>query len=213
MTTHQTETTVLLTRGNPVQRRSQERTDQILAATKALLLEMPAETITTTEIANRADIPVSSLYRYFPNVFSIFNALIEPIIEEQDRRISKIIENDADQLGWRESLFAIMAAIQASFAEHPYYRPMFPMIMARRELLGPKEKLVNGLVKQLSERWRHGGDGFSNGNPTIVAHFTTQICLAIETHLATLTGQREREEYFHQLTLNLESYLANFLTD
>lgn len=212
-TTNQSQAVPLHARGNPVQRRSQKRTDQILSAAQALLTEMPAEKITTTEVANRADIPVSSLYRYFPNVFSIFNALIEPVIEEQNKRISEIIDNADAYEGWRMRHHAIMTAIRASFDEHSYYRPLFPMIMTRPELHGPKEKLADSIVERLAERWRQGGDGFSGADPLIVARLTTQICLAIETYLVSLDAKKDRDQYFMELSVNLESYLSNYLSD
>ena len=213
MSTNQPQAIPLHARGNPVQRRSQARTDQILSAAKTLLTETPADKITTTDVANHAGIPVSSLYRYFPNIFSIFNALVEPIIEEQNKRISDILDKADAYDGWRLRHHAIMTAIRASFDEHPYYRRLFPMIMARPELHGPKEKLANSIVERLAERWRLGGDGFSGADPVIVARLTTQICLAIETYLVTLDAQDDRDQYFMQLSVNLESYLSNYLSD
>ena len=213
MPASQTQATPLHARGNPVQRRSQARTDQILSAAKSLLTETPVENITTTDVANRAGMPVSSLYRYFPNVFSIFNALIEPVIEEQNKRLSDVLDNADAYDGWRQRHYAIMTAIRATLDERPYYRRLFPIVMARPELHAPKEKLTNSIVERLAERWRQGGDGFSGADPAVVAQFTTQICLAIETYLVTLEKQEDRDQYFTQLSVNLESYLSNYLND
>lgn len=69
--------TSLEKRKSPVQERSQQRVQLILATTRALLREQGLNAVTTTSIASRAGIPVSSLYQYYPNKKAILMALYE----------------------------------------------------------------------------------------------------------------------------------------
>jgi len=67
----------LAKRKSPVQARSQQRAQLILNTTRDLLREEGLGAVTTTAIASRAGIPVSSLYQYYPNKKAILMALYE----------------------------------------------------------------------------------------------------------------------------------------
>jgi AcrR family transcriptional regulator len=54
-----------------VQERGRVRFDSILAAARALLLEHGLEGFTVEDVAETADIPVGSVYQFFPNKFAI----------------------------------------------------------------------------------------------------------------------------------------------
>lgn len=62
-------------RRKPVQGRSAETVQQVLAATSALLGRMPVEDITTSLVAKEAGISVGGLYRFFPDKQSIIDAI------------------------------------------------------------------------------------------------------------------------------------------
>lgn len=58
-------------RRRPVQQRSRERFARILSATRDLLLNTGFEALTCEAIATDAELPVGTLYQFFPNKFSI----------------------------------------------------------------------------------------------------------------------------------------------
>jgi AcrR family transcriptional regulator len=62
-------------RRKPVQGRSAETVQQILAATSALLGRMPLDDITTSLVAKEAGISVGGLYRFYPDKQSIVDAI------------------------------------------------------------------------------------------------------------------------------------------
>ena len=63
--------TDLRVRHRPVQERGRVRFDSILTAARALLLERGLEGFTIEDVAETADIPVGSVYQFFPNKFAI----------------------------------------------------------------------------------------------------------------------------------------------
>ena len=65
----------LKTRDTPRQRRALERVNVILEATSQLLSAQPPQELNTTLIATHADIPVSSIYRYFPTLDDVLQEL------------------------------------------------------------------------------------------------------------------------------------------
>ncbi len=60
----------------PLQKRSIERIETILATTETLLVELPFEDINTNLIAKRSEVKIGSLYHFFPDKFAIYNSLI-----------------------------------------------------------------------------------------------------------------------------------------
>jgi AcrR family transcriptional regulator len=81
----------------PKQKRSRERVEKILlAAADELARASTAEDMTTTNVARRSGIPVSTLYRYFSDRSAIIAALIDKEIAEIDEvafeRLAKLEE-------------------------------------------------------------------------------------------------------------------------
>lgn len=68
-------TTDSAVRRRPTQARSQVRFDQILAAAAALIGERGIEPVTLTDIAERAGMALTAVYRYFPNKQSVVREL------------------------------------------------------------------------------------------------------------------------------------------
>ena len=203
----------LETRSKPVQKRSQERIDQILAAAGDLLASAPTEQITTTFIAERAGIPVSSVYRYFPNVFSIYNSLFETVSADQVDRIIAIVEGVDALPQWRARFLAVVQYLRRSIDEHPFHRPLLKAIFAHPELDGAKDRMCNSISAVIAARWRRGEDGFSGADPDIVATITMRIFLSVEAYLVNQNDRAVRDQYFEQLVINLESYLSKYLSD
>jgi AcrR family transcriptional regulator len=59
----------------PTQERSRKRFDAMLDAFAELLVEMGFEAITTHHVAERAGVPVGTLYQFFPNKYALATAL------------------------------------------------------------------------------------------------------------------------------------------
>ena len=64
------------TRRTPVQGRSQETVQKVLAATASLLARgLPVDLLTTAQIAGEAQVSVGALYRFFPDKQAIVDAI------------------------------------------------------------------------------------------------------------------------------------------
>jgi|GEM_PF-226678 len=213
------ETTTLLkigalkTRETPRQKRAQTRVMQILQAAADTVVDHPPHAVSTTMIADRARIPVSSIYRYFPKVEEVFDELYLQISGLFEARVLAIFEDPETYPGWRDRLRGIFEAFRTFRDEHPYYLPLLQFSISRS---GPETVNLGenaGIQSVLSERWAKGGDGFSGGDPQIVAQVSMQIFLSIEGLLAAQSRTDEADRYIKELSLNLESYLANYLND
>jgi AcrR family transcriptional regulator len=89
-------------RREPSQKRSRERVERILAATRDLLEEQGLAAITTTRIAVRAGLPVGSIYQYFPDKSAIFCSMYAEYLH-RIRQVMLDWERDGPYgAGWQE---------------------------------------------------------------------------------------------------------------
>ncbi len=78
----------LLEKHRPQQARAIKTYEAILTAASELLVEVGLERISTNLIAERAGITVPALYRYFPNKYSVLNALGARLMDHQNEAFS-----------------------------------------------------------------------------------------------------------------------------
>ncbi|MEZ0089533.1 TetR family transcriptional regulator [Streptacidiphilus sp. EB129] len=79
-------------RRRPVQRRSLERFERILDACAELLDEVGYTGLTTKEVARRAQVPIGTLYQFFPGIEGLLGALAERNLEHFVARLSGRLE-------------------------------------------------------------------------------------------------------------------------
>lgn len=90
-------------RAKPSQARGKERVRLILAAALQLFREHGMEQVTTNDIAERAKIPIGSLYRYYPNKESIIEAIIDLYVEDLSFMFKEFAHNPMLRfLSWEE---------------------------------------------------------------------------------------------------------------
>ena len=84
----------LASRAMPRQKRAIERRAAILQAMLALLAERDVDEISTTLVAQRAGVPVASVYRYFPNKFAMVSELAREAMDGVDSRLEAVMVSD-----------------------------------------------------------------------------------------------------------------------
>lgn len=84
----QTDSPHSIVRRSPIQGRSQDKVQRILAATAMLADTMPLESITMMQIADAAEASFSSIYRFFPSK----DAILEAVAMANLDRLQKLYE-------------------------------------------------------------------------------------------------------------------------
>ncbi|MFF6993956.1 TetR family transcriptional regulator [Streptomyces sp. NPDC008313] len=104
----------------PVQRRSAERLTRILDACAGLLDEVGYEELSTRAVAQRAGVPIGSVYRFFGNKRAMVGALAQRNLERfSERIVRRLAETDGDGEplirrdgnpggGWRAAVDAVL---------------------------------------------------------------------------------------------------------
>jgi AcrR family transcriptional regulator len=70
-------------RREPVQERSRRRVQQILTAARELLESGGGDAVTTRAIAERAGVPVATVYQFFPNRDAIFHEVLHELLDRR----------------------------------------------------------------------------------------------------------------------------------
>lgn len=86
-------------RREPEQRRSRQRIDGLLAATCELITEQGIGPPTLTDIARRAELSLTAVYRYFPNKQAIIRELAVRTLEQDRQVIVFPLLNDERDVG------------------------------------------------------------------------------------------------------------------
>ncbi|MFE9436436.1 TetR family transcriptional regulator [Streptomyces sp. NPDC006640] len=91
----------------PVQRRSAERLTRILDACADLLDEVGYDDLSTRAVAQRAGVPIGSVYRFFGNKRAMADALAQRNLELYTERVTRRLE-ESDGQGWRAAMDAVL---------------------------------------------------------------------------------------------------------
>ncbi len=124
----QAKNSVLELRRRPSQERSRDRVERILAATATLLGEMPVDKITTAAIAETAEVPIGSLYQYFPNKLSVFAELARRVMEQVDRSTAELVAEDFGVLPWDQAIDRAIDVTIEGYRKQPGYAQLLMSI-------------------------------------------------------------------------------------
>lgn len=91
----------------PVQRRSAERLTRILDACADLLDEVGYDALSTRAVAQRAGVPIGSVYRFFGNKRQMADALAQRNLERYSERVTERLK-DAGVGDWRAAMDAVL---------------------------------------------------------------------------------------------------------
>ncbi|MFD7703033.1 TetR family transcriptional regulator [Streptomyces caelestis] len=91
----------------PVQRRSTERLARILDACAALLDEVGYDDLSTRAVAQRAGVPIGSVYRFFGNKRQMADALAQRNLERFTERVAERLGVTGDR-GWRHAMDVVL---------------------------------------------------------------------------------------------------------
>ncbi|MES5822490.1 TetR/AcrR family transcriptional regulator [Streptomyces sp. RG80] len=91
----------------PVQRRSAERLTRILDACADLLDEVGYDDLSTRAVAQRAGVPIGSVYRFFGNKRQMADALAQRNLERFTARVTERLKETAGG-DWRTAMDAVL---------------------------------------------------------------------------------------------------------
>ncbi|MCK5890191.1 MAG: TetR/AcrR family transcriptional regulator [Aeromicrobium sp.] len=120
---------ILEPRKRPTQERSQKKFDLLLAVSRELLLEVGFESFTCEEVAQRAELPIGTLYQFFANKYVI--------VCELDRQDAVAVKSELEAfagqiptLDWLRFLDRLIDHIAALWVADPSRRAVWHAVQA-----------------------------------------------------------------------------------
>jgi AcrR family transcriptional regulator len=110
----------------PRQARSQRRVEQILDAAEAEFADAGYDNATTNAIAARADVPIGSLYQYFPNKEALLAGVVERYTQQMRNLFGQFLSADAvEGLPISEVIVRMVQGLAAFETQHAGFRTVF----------------------------------------------------------------------------------------
>jgi AcrR family transcriptional regulator len=135
-------------RRKPRQARSQERVNRILDVAEALFIAEGYNATTTNAIATRANVPIGSLYQFFPDKAAILQALAVRYGELLHQRLDVLNNAELAKLPLPAYVDQLIDVSDQFFSEHPGYYAIFMEVQGTMPELEEIEDAADALLIQ-----------------------------------------------------------------
>ncbi|MEM9148933.1 MAG: TetR/AcrR family transcriptional regulator, partial [Cyanobacteria bacterium P01_F01_bin.3] len=138
----------------PKQTRSVIRVNRILDVAEAMFIKEGYGSATTKAIASQAEVPIGTLYQFFPDKAAILQALAERYSELLQHRFQAFGKDDIVQLPLVEYVSTMAEGVDQFFSDYPGYYAIF---MEVQSVLPEVEdttdsELIQNVAKLLMQR-------------------------------------------------------------
>ena len=138
-------------RRQPRQARSRARVQRILEAAERMFVADGYDATTTNAIAAKAEVPIGSLYQFFPDKSVIVQALAEQYMEQLQKRFEALHASEATELSLAEYVERVIDMTNQFFDDHPGYHSIFMQVQNRiPELEAIEAAADNQLIQEIA---------------------------------------------------------------
>lgn len=137
------------TRRTPTQQRSRERQERILAVATDLIASKGSDQVKMSEIAERSEISIGSLYQYFPDKSSVIRTLAERYNVESRRCIEEALVAVEDAQGLRTAYSELLDLYYEIVLATPAMRDIWSGMQADKQLMAlelQESRVAGGLL-------------------------------------------------------------------
>lgn len=191
----------------PTQKRARASVDRILDATAALLDDVGFDDLSTNAIAERADVNVASVYKYFPNKYAVVAALGERF---RDQQVDMLRTTLAPREDWRAALAEVLEAMTAMFLETPGFAALSATLAASPVLRPIDEQSLADEARAIADALPGFGIQSSRTEREAVARITVEAVRGV-LPLVRRSKPATARRLLRELHLLLERYLAGYL--
>jgi AcrR family transcriptional regulator len=193
----------------PRQQRARDAVQRILKATGELLDDAGFEALTTTAVAERAGVNIATLYRYFPDKFSIVQALAVAIEAARAERIARLLQQFAATDDWRPVLRAIVVALIDVRLQKTGARGLRRALHSAPQLWEVERGRRDRLAAQLAWAMRQRLPSMTPRRADAVARTVLLIIVGVLDWV--VSDPKQRHAAMREGSLALEHYLADYL--
>ncbi len=199
-------------RRQPTQARARERVERILTAASELIAETGSDAVRMTEVAERAGVPIGSLYQYFPDKAAILRMLAMRVME----RVRDALKQNLDSVGSAADALArvdaIMIGYYGLFLTEPVTRDIWSATQSDKalqelDIADSREngRIFFGAMKHLVPRHKHTRLQAASFLLMQLSGAAVRLAIAVDRE----EGDRLVEEYRLIMRRELESLFAS----
>jgi AcrR family transcriptional regulator len=189
-------------RRNPQQERGEKRLEQLLDASASVMAEVGFEAATMTQIAERANASIGTLYQYFPNKEAVIHALRQQYVDEMKERWAPFTANPT-RLPIEDLVNRIFDIVIDYIEKRPAYFPL--MTTPRGNQRDPSGR--SWLREHFAALFREILPEMTMEASFRVSNVTVQVLKSMHPLLIE-ASEKEKEEIFGEFRLLLMSYLG-----
>jgi AcrR family transcriptional regulator len=197
----------------PQQTRSQQRVDLILETASLLFSEVGYEAVTTNAIAERADISIGSLYRYFPDKEAIMRALTRRYFDRMRELYDEVFTPDAVYLPLPVLLDRLIDPFVELHSSYPGFKAILFGVDVSDEVAAAAAELEDMTLERIEGFVRISAPQLDEER----AHIVALLCKASVKSALSLMDQSPDVETQAKVTAEvkrmLQAYLEPILED
>ena len=194
-------------RRRPAAGPARQTVDRILASTAELLDEVGFDDLTTNLIAERADVNVASLYKYFPNKYSVLTALAEQM---RDMQLELLAERLQPQGDWRGELQTLLDAYVELFVSRPGFAELATVLSSSPPLRAIDEASLAAEARVIAEHVVHYGIEGTRADREAIARVMLEATRGV-LPLVRRAAPAGRKRLMRELRRMLEAYLSSYI--
>jgi AcrR family transcriptional regulator len=197
----------------PSQKRSEKTVTHILDISAGLLEEVGLDSFNTNLLAERADVRIATVYRYFPNKHAILSSLLQRFLEQIQKRTTLVSDLKDPSNDWRECFEAFIDTYVDIVLTNKGHLAIRRAALAAPEVRHIEAKIIRllsvAIVNALRTRkLEHSDHQMFN----FVEVFLTTTAQAID--MAVIKSKKRQDflpEIIAETKLLETNYLANYL--
>ena len=206
-------------RREPTQARSKERVARILDAAAALIDEAGLEAATTNAIAERAALPVGTIYQFFPNREAVLHALLGRQLDALDAQFAPMLGPEADAIPLERAVDGVVDALAEAYLALPGLAALVQGLRADPRLGGAiggaielNNRRIAGWVADLARRRIPGMTAARARVISIAAVEAGDAVLQVWLRVARSEGKAKARPFLEELRALLVGYLGAVLS-
>jgi AcrR family transcriptional regulator len=141
----------------PVQQRAKETVNLILETAAELVDEVGVVALTTNLLAERADLRIRTIYRYFPNKLGILEALLQYLNDDSAEQMKWFSRFSDPECDWRELIDAWISDLTEWTRDRPGARLAMGWSHAIPELMAMDQRFDEEWAQNMARALRARG--------------------------------------------------------
>jgi AcrR family transcriptional regulator len=196
----------------PQQARSHKRFNQILDAAAELFVEIGYDSVTTDEIAARANTSVGGLYRFFPDKLAVFHALLDRYLNQLRGLSTALHTDEAMQI----PLDLYVSQLVDGFEQFASANPAFRTVFVQSRLISTTAAMNAAFNQELAQKLNlylaARNPALEQSRRALIATISVEVACALDV-LALSRDRDFRHQVLAETKQLLIAYLRQYIPD